>query len=153
MKIYVITSGEYSDYGIHGATVDKATAEAWIEKRYKQLKESGNRDEEKDCPLYSVEYEIEEYDSEHIGKWLNGYDVYWIKFDMAGNIKQLQKENQSNFCNDERPHYFPVNRWNKEECISVRVYAKSQDEAVKIAAEKRARFIHEQDLKAMMKGE
>lgn len=151
MKIYVITSGEYSDYGIHGATTNRAEAEAWIEKRYSYIKEAGHWDEDEDRPLYGDEYKIEEYDSEHIGKWLNGYDVYWIEFDMAGNIKQVQRENR--FCNDDSPHYIPATRWNDEESITVSVYAKSQDEAVKIAAEKRARFIHEQDLKAMMEGE
>ena len=150
MKIYVITSGEYSDYSITGATTDRAEAEAWIERRYKALKESGEWGAG-DCPLWGEAYEIEEYDSEHIGKWLNGYDVYWIVFDMAGNIEQLQKENR--FCNDDSPHYIPATRWNDEESITVSVYAKSQDEAIKIAAEKRAMFIHTQDLKAMMKGE
>lgn len=148
MKIYIITSGQYSDYSISGATTDKEQAEAWIKKQYEKLKAEGMWDDEYDEPFYGDTYSIEEYDSDCIGKWLNGYKVWEVYYDMAGNIEKLIA-NCNYFCHDERATYIEPSRWNSKEQIMVSVYARSREEAVKIAAEKRVRFIHEQDLKAL----
>jgi hypothetical protein len=35
MKVYVLTAGEYSDYGIYGVTLDHEEAERWLEEHSK----------------------------------------------------------------------------------------------------------------------
>lgn len=146
MKIYVITSGCYSDYSISGATTDKEQAEAWIKKQYEKMKAEGDWNEEYDEPCWGGKYSIEEYDSDNMGKWLNGYKVWVVYYDMAGNIDKLFPD--WDYCEEEAIHIKP-NRWGGKERILVKVFARSEEEAVKIAAEKRVRFIHEQDLKAL----
>jgi hypothetical protein len=119
-KIYVVTSGCYSDYHIVAATLDKDIAEKIA------AKFSGRYDE---C-------EIEEYcDAEIMLK-----PAWNISFDKAGNVintygceSEYDYENIGECC--ER-------RWG--ECaLNVSVSADDLDSAIKIAAEKRAKYLAE----------
>lgn len=134
MKIYVVTSGEYSDYMIHGVTTKKEEAEAYV----KAMRE---KEDSIYCP---TEYYIEEYEDGAMGKWLNGYRIYGVRFNQEGNVVDTWTDSTGL---DEGA--WVSKRGGNSSGIGVRVFAKDGNQAIKIAAEKRVRFIHEQDLKAL----
>lgn len=120
MKIYVVTRGEYSDYSIITATTDRDVAES-IAKKF-----SGG---------YS-ETVVEEYeDAELMLKpcWL-------VTFQKDGSVAEVKNESDNYFrYHDAGRCWVPVDRRQ----VAVSVVADSIESAVKIAAEKRAKFLAE----------
>lgn len=129
MKVYVITSGEYSDYHICAVALDHKKAE--------MLKEKFDRDNYTGAT-------IEEYDTEEYEGVMNGKSVYRIFFNASGDCDEIMD------CSEEGLNCYHL-QWSKEEpnyipctgrCI-VYVLADSEKAAIKIAAERRAKYLAE----------
>lgn len=128
MKIYVITQGVYSDYGIVGVTLDKVKAEEYV-KRY-------NNGEENDYFSARVEtYETGRVDQaitdkrpmyECLGVWGEVRDVREIEFGSQHFHREGQMEVFSRpTCNDF--------------CITLR--ANDKEHAIKAASEIMERYM------------
>lgn len=116
MKIYVITDGECSDYHIITATTDEKMAKS-IAKRY--------------------DANIEEYDDAEL--ILNMKSVYFIRFDESGTVVSTRNTtNDYCFYRD-----IGICRLDAAHGVFVAIEADSLEEAIKIAAEKRAKFLAE----------
>lgn len=122
MKIYVVTRGEYSDYSIITATMNRDVAEAVAKK-------------------FSIGYEeatVEEFeDAELMLKpcWL-------VTFQKDGSVAEVKNESDNYF------RYHDAGRfWASADPrqLAVSVVADSIEAAVKIAAEKRAKFLAERE--------
>ena len=125
-KIYIISSGSYSDYSVWGVCSTKELAEKTIDVLNKMK--------------YSDEYEIEEYELDIINKIPPGYEPWEVHMDKDGNVKKYLchvelNENQG----FNRPRfYMPIDR---NEMMEMVVIARNLEHAVKIVNEKRAQFI------------
>ena len=122
MKIYVVTQGEYSDYHIITATTDKNIAEQ-IAKKFNGS-HSWNQ-------TYIEEYE----DAEMMLK-----PLYFIRFDKKGNVMECKFEN-SNYGYDEGSQKC---RYDCNKNTFMYVTADTAEAAIKIGAERRAKFLAEQ---------
>lgn len=129
MKVYVITSGEYSDYHICAVALD--------ENKAKILKEKFDHDDYTGA-------EIEEYDTEEYEGILSGKIVYRVLFDKSGNClesENFSKDGLSSFrldCCKDKPTVTSFGN-----CI-IYVLASNAEAAVKIAAERRAKYLAEE---------
>ena len=122
-KVYVITSGCYSDYHICAVTLDPKKAEL-LKKFYDK-----------------VEYDetaIEEYYADfEYNRISEGYKMYLVQFDKAGKVhcirdnRSPEGENIYETCNG----YY----------VNVTVWAKDDESAIKIAAERRAKYLAEKE--------
>lgn len=125
MKVYVITKGCYSDYHICAVALDE-------EKATRLAK------------LYSGRYddaEVEEYDTDDPADLLNGRVPYEVYFADDGRTDVVCRVD---YYGDFSPGVSsleptPWSQWS----LSVRLYATDEDTAVKIAAEKRAKYLAE----------
>lgn len=114
-KIYVVTRGDYSDYHIITATTD--------EKRAKKIAKKFNA-------------EVETYDDSEV--YLK--QIFSINFDKNGNVTECEENN-----ND---YDYPVTDRcfeHKNKTFYVEVEADDKESAIKIAAEKRAKFLAEKE--------
>lgn len=122
MKVYVITKGEYSDYHICAVSVDKEKA--------KMLQK-----------VYSTSYEeadIEEFDTdeeEERLKYNNVYSCWYHKSDYSVNVSES--------CGDYfRPDDLKVEKTRYG--LYTNVLADTEEEALKIASDKFAKYRAEQ---------
>lgn len=113
-KLYAVTSGEYSDYGINALFSSKEKAVEYYLKLKKEYKG------------YEPSW-LEEYDDGVVGSY-RGLEMFFVVFDSYGNVEKV--------VNDE-PRTEDVCLF-QEGRACVYVYAEDKDSAVKIAAEKRA---------------
>ena len=130
-KVYVITKGCYSDYHICAVTLDKKKAE-----RLCKLFDGGGMDES----------EIEEWDTEKHDDFLAGRMPYRVIFLEDGNVFSVD-------CDTWGLEYFetgitetPI--WQNMKKLSglrVNLYAEDKVSAIKIAAEKRAKYLAEKE--------
>ena len=127
MKLYAITEGDYSEYHIITLCSDKAVAESIIKRLNKCI-------EDYEFPLQDS-YRIEEYtDGEvYTDESLKGY---YARFD--GTECEVNVEEEIEFC------YREYVTWKTDGTIySLYVFAHNEEEAKKIASEKRAKLIAE----------
>ena len=125
MKIYVITKGEYSDYHICGVTVDKARADNLAR-------------------CYSTEWEkakVEEHDTDDVNPVLEGKTGYRVTFFDNGNVYQVTPQSIDYFTPGVEKIEYP-RFWNGA-TLHVGVYAYDEKSAIKIASEKRAKWLAE----------
>ena len=118
MKIYIITKGEYSDYRICAVATDSEKAD--------QLAE-----------FFSSKYEkaeVEEYDTDDAPDLTEGKIVFRVHFDKHGNVVSVEEWFKDYW--DSLP--FQHNR-----NLVVHVLANTKEAAIKIGAEKRAKFLAE----------
>ena len=118
MRVYVITSGDYSDYCIMGVTLDKENAERYVE-------------------LYNGKSEyyqakIEEYETDQFG---HGNRLPWFVF----------KDRQSTSVDLGREPCDDVVKENAYGAIYVSVYAEDESHALKIAYDKFAQYMAEKE--------
>lgn len=119
MKIYVITKGDYSDYRICAVATDPTKAD--------QLAE-----------FFSSRYEpaeVEEYDTEDVPDLMKGGMVFCVHFSKRGepiHIFQSQEKWDNNEIN-----------LHADGTVAMFVQADSKEAAIKIGAEKRAKFLAE----------
>ena len=129
MKVYVITKGHYSDYGICAVAIDREKAE--------MLKIA--------CSDRWEEARVEEYDTEEFKPIFEGKLPYMVYFDESGSVDLVELSS---------PEYFECGinsgtRWDKVrkthyKTILVSLYAKNEEQAIKVAAEKRAEYLAEE---------
>lgn len=131
MKVYVITKGEYSEYGIYAVTLDKEQAEL--------LKAE-----------YSDKWDeafIEEYDTDN--SWIEVSDDYkpiWnVEFRCRDNkIVRCYKISHDNIRHGE---IFEVHWYNNKRCDELKVFVEAKDEehAEKIATDRYMKWLAEQN--------
>ena len=115
-KLYAVTSGAYSDYGIDALFSSKEKAVEYYLKLKKENKGP-----------YGEPTWLEEYEDGVVGS-MRDLEMFFVVFDSYGNVE--------NVVNDE-PRTEDVFLF-QEGRASVYVYAVDKGSAVKIAAEKRA---------------
>lgn len=121
-KVYVITAGEYSDYHICAVTLDPDNAE-WLRKFYDKDSYTGA------C--------IEEFDTETVPeRFKQGEKVWRVVFCRRGDVEFCVE------CSDNRADdiYMLVGG-----AVIVYVWAKDEKSAIKIAAERRAKYLAEKE--------
>lgn len=122
MKIYVVTQGEYSDYHIITATTDKNVAEQIAQKF--RGNDSWNE-------TYVEEYE----DAKMMLK-----PLFFIRFDKQGNVMECSAESSAY---PYQPEYATIKHDVNKNAFTY-VVADTMEGAIKIAAERRAKFLAEQ---------
>lgn len=126
MKIYIVTSGEYSDYGIDSVYSNKENAEKYIK-------------------LYpSIRYEIEEFDVDEEMALINKIrdeeiTIYLVSMFRNGNIEEVRKELPSIYL-VKKALAGKYNLWT-ENRLGMWVIAKDEKHAIKIVNEKRVQLI------------
>ena len=123
-KVYVITRGDYSDYHICAVTMDDVKAKT-LAKMYSTRYDAAN-------------VETWETDTEANVNALNGRRQYYVNFNSDGSADVLRnnwdyEDFREGIIEDEYRYF------------SVRLYAKDEDSAIKIAAEKRAKYLAEKE--------
>lgn len=116
MKIYVVTRGNYSGYHIITATVDPTRAEA-IRKLY-----DGSYEEAR----------VEVFDSDSFIPLLEGQQRFLVSFRANGDVRRANSDievDEQNVCES----------YNGE--MYVTCFARDLEHAIKIASERRARYI------------
>lgn len=111
-KIYIVTSGEYSDYSIDAVFSTKEKAKEYIQQ-------------------YGTDYAIEEYDLDQEVK--KETKIWKIMFDKNGVAEALPS-----FLMKEADICFVSVLWDGERYIHIHVDADSMDRAIKIARERYA---------------
>jgi hypothetical protein len=121
-KIYIVTSGEYSDYHIEAVFSTKELAESYIE----DTTSEDNRFY--DDPTIEI-YEIDGYSDMK----KRGYKLYYVSMEKDGSVYSI---NETDWC----PHQdeLCINRFNR---LTAMVKAKSEKHAIKIVNERRAYLI------------
>lgn len=125
-KVYIVTAGDYSDYHICAASLDKEHAEI-LAKRYTDSYD---------------EAEIEEYElDEFFEEAKQGYCWYWcscnLENGMFGQVKVKQEDSYSTCA------VLKVVKSLRREMLYVDVLAENDEHARKIAAEKFATYVYE----------
>jgi hypothetical protein len=125
LKIYIVTDGIYSDYKICGVYTTKELAQKFVD-------------------IYGGEIEQWEVDDDEVIK--NKYNLYKITMDISGNTKEI---NISNDWYD----YLRINKYDNDIThvrfeedlthLDIFVLAKDEQSAIKIANEKRIKYISE----------
>lgn len=128
MKVYVITAGMYSDYGIVGVTLDHETARKYIEAY------NVNYDEDDD---YKARIEV--YDTERIGKLVNGYHLYKCMgvWGEVQTVEELNAERASIFTEGDFSEYFR----GEYDFYTIEI-AKTKEQAEKVAAERMTKYMN-----------
>lgn len=127
MKIYVIETGEYSDRGIYAVLTDKEKAEQLLD-----FAKGTTWDHAADM----ITYETDDYDKGVVPEIKS--IMYTVWFDKLGHVDQIDKT----YNHTGKAGSTWKNVWTGD--ISVDVYADDEESAVKIAAEKRAKFLAEE---------
>ena len=122
MKVYVITKGEYSGYGICGVAIDKDKAEI-LRKFYSDRYD---------------EAEIEEYDTEEEEIQNDLRTVYGFTIGKKGEVL-----NEAQFMRSEREWKNKFSRYGVEHFFYAEVMAVDRDHALKIALDERAKMLAE----------
>lgn len=127
-KVYVITKGCYSDYHICAVTLDKEKAE-----RLRKLFDGGGMDET----------EIEEWDTEQHVDLLSGRKPYFVLFRENGDVLSVTEDE---YCIEYfEPKIFVFHHCYHGDVLKTAVYADNREAAIKIAAEKRAKYLAEKE--------
>lgn len=119
MKVYVITAGEYSDYHICAVATDPEQA--------KKL-----------ARFYNTAHsfaDVEEYDTEDVPYPINDRKSYYVRFDKHGNVEIIYEDPMG--WRDEKVCLYA------DDYVGMNVLAKDKKSAIKIAAERRAKFLAE----------
>ena len=125
MKVYVLTSGEYSDYHIVGVTLEEEKA-----RQYADWYNKGNpREVEWGCGM-----EVEEYETDAFNELQGLYSV-------TGNLGDLKAEPSEYTGQTGGVVYLKDGKIKKG--VTTYVRAKDEKHAIKIGAEKIAKYMAE----------
>jgi hypothetical protein len=123
-KIYVVTRGEYSDYGICAMFTEKKLAQAFIDS-FKIDGYGGFNDIE--------EYELNPYKNDLKA----GRKAYSLRMNVEGNTTDVEQADSTYGFNSSIGISFTHNK----EWMNVFCFAKDETHAIKIANEKRVQYI------------
>lgn len=122
--IYVVNSGEYSDYGIDGVFSTREKAEQYMQ----AFKKEG----------YGGYNDIDEME---LDQWLSEIDkgllLYQVMMYRSGNVYRIERSNHPAWATD-KVHWMTHGYWNPPEpWANFYVWAKDEQCAVKVANERR----------------
>lgn len=120
MKVYVITCGEYSDYRICAVTLSKRKAE----KLKRKFDDRGY-----------TSADIEEYETDDID-CVEANILYTVSFRENGDVKIVKEASNMQMAKMPPDKYAGL--------LHVTVWAENAIDAIKIAAEKRAKYLAEE---------
>ena len=124
MKIYVVTKGGYSEYHIVTATTDREKAEK-LAKKFSD-----------DCE----DAEVEEYEDSDV--YLR--KLWYVRFNENGEVEKIKLESDAFYYTSDKVNCVCYNTCGCYGIIYetwVYVFADTEEEAIKIASEKRAEFL------------
>jgi hypothetical protein len=124
--VYAITKGCYSDYHICAVTLDKEKA-----KRLCKLFDEGDWHDAS----------VEEFDTETHADLLSGRKPYRVSFRKNGDLYSVDEDTWG-------IEYFEseiIERPKIDDSLLVKLYAEDKESAIKIAAEKRAKYLAEKE--------
>ena len=130
--IYVVTQGHYSDYSIRGVFSTKEKAQEFIvfAEKTENIK-------------WNDKYEIEEHlineFQTYIQRIEKGYKYYDVYIDIDGNSRIYDKTKNIHYYELDECKVYKNSHNKKELCFNI--WAKSEQHAVKIANEKRAQIV------------
>jgi hypothetical protein len=143
MKVYVVTSGCYSNYGIEEIFSTKEKAQEYI-----------NLVNEYDA--YALNVEIEEFELDPVVKVKNPHKFkyfYYIHMNRNGDVLQISKSNFDIRKPEETQEWFKLymeRKFNEKEhkfddyyILRADVNANSEEHAIKICGEKRSKLLAE----------
>ena len=122
MKVFVLTTGSYSDYGIHSIYSEEELAKTELEKNNKLIEEGFSGEEFND---------IEEFELNVVS--LEPRKGFWVRMDEQGNTIMIYKKIITSDTDKEITLY----GYNGSLCMQGYIVADTQIEAVKIMNEKR----------------
>jgi len=122
-KVYLVTSGTYSDYGVNAVFSTEEKAKEWIGHAINQ-------------------YYIEEFDLDNFeDRRVKGFNV---RMDRDGNCTVSVTTMSIN----DKPKYFSISNWDKRKNqMDIRIMTDDEETAVKVANEKRTQAIASNDFK------
>ena len=124
--IYVLTSGEYSDYHINGVYSSRELAQAFIDAVEGKLYPFGKR-------TYS-DYMIEEYNlDEYADELKRGYLLWFVRMKRDGLVLEAYE--------DERSYIMDHLSGDQNRDFVNRCLAKDKEHAIKITNERRIQFL------------
>jgi hypothetical protein len=120
-KIYIVTSGTYSDYGINAIFDTKELAKKYI-----------SAFDQKYMEMNIEEWNLNEFD------FRPGYKAYRVRMNKKGNTKEIEwLYYHSQFSEDDNGISFTYDNG----LMNCTVFAKDEKHAVKIANEKRIQYL------------
>lgn len=134
MKIYIVTSGIYSAYGICSVFSPEESANNYIK---------AMPDADSEYSHYEVEeYELDSYASE----FRNGMKSYEVMMSRDGTVKHCEhtsKTTLSEYSSPDRGNFYfwHDKKWDKKVYLVHLAMTKDETHAIKIVNEKRAQFI------------
>ena len=128
-KIYIVTSGEYSDYGINAVFSSRELAEKYIELQTRV------------GYWYFEVPRIEEYTLDELPIYPKEKSHYRVSLELrTGNLLDIDL---TNLDSDKVLNFIVVNRSKKEDEIWVYCWAKDEEHAKKIAYDTRTKVLAE----------
>ena len=136
MNVYVVTSGEYSDYRINGMFSTEVKAQEFIEVNKEKRKKHSSY-------YYDDFNDIEEYELDCSDKYFplinQGYEYYYVAMEKDGNSNV--NEHYIFHFHESFEIIKPTYKPGLKSFLQCYLWAKSPEHAVKIANEKRAQLI------------
>jgi hypothetical protein len=120
-KVYLVTSGSYSDYGVDAVFSNRETAQKFIDKFPDSY---GDKREIEEWELDPFEYEIRE-----------GYDCYFLRMSKDGTCTEINMDNNRSVTLRE------TSGFDRHGDMWSIVLAKDEKHAIKITNERRAQHI------------
>jgi hypothetical protein len=121
MKIYVVTSGEYSDYHVVAIFSNKDVAEKF------------NKD------MLIEENKIEEWELDNVPEFPVGLYPYHVEMKYDGHVVNINRQSMEYF--QEYDYVSDYGYKEKINTMTAKILAKDEKHAIKIANEKRAQMI------------
>lgn len=126
-KIYIVTSGDYSDYTINAVFSTKEKAEEYVQQ-------------------HGTDYRVEDYDiDEEINKEAKIWEVKmrFDNFEVSECLAMLYGDGWEYYAKDTFEYYL---NWKNEEYIRLYIEADCMDRAIKIASERIAQIKANKDM-------
>lgn len=135
-KVYAVTEGEYSDYGICAMFSDRSKAVEYIER---QVRSYASREY-----IYTGPYYIEEYDLNQ-EKALGEIRMFYVKGPFAGGTLSIKETDTIDYwgskgLNVKITDYYDSGKRAVEGLFETTIFAKDEEHALKIAYDKRAKL-------------
>jgi hypothetical protein len=125
-KVFIVTSGEYSDYNIEAVFSSKELANKYIDEKKKQ------RNYNADYDNYQIEEYTVNFDDFVKNKIIHGYNFYTVNMNKQGDVIKVIRTTEYADCN----YIF----YNNDTLLAYR-WAKSEKGAIKATNELRAQLI------------